>query len=100
MIVGKAVNLARSLEVPVVGLVENMAYFKCDDCGKEHHIFGEPQGAAVAEKYAIPAVATLPMDPNFARLVDKGRVEAYDVEGALDGIIEQVEKAATEAAEK
>ena len=100
MIVGKAVNLARSLEVPVVGLVENMAYFKCDDCGKEHHIFGEPQGAAVAEKYAIPAVATLPMDPNFARLVDEGRVEAYDVEGALDGIIEQVEKAAAEAAEK
>ena len=100
MIVGKAVNLARSLEVPVVGLVENMAYFKCDDCGKEHHIFGEPQGAAVAEKYAIPAVATLPMDPSFARLVDEGRVEAYDVEGALDGIIEQVEKAASEAAEK
>jgi len=100
MIVGKAVNLARSLEVPVVGLVENMAYFKCDDCGKEHHIFGEPQGAAVAEKYAIPAVATLPMDPNFARLVDEGRVEAYDVEGALDGIIEQVEKVAAEAAEK
>ena len=60
MIVGKAVNLAKSLEVPVVGLVENMAYFKCDECGKEHHIFGEPQGAAVAEKYGIPAVATLP----------------------------------------
>ncbi|MEE0705752.1 MAG: Mrp/NBP35 family ATP-binding protein, partial [Adlercreutzia sp.] len=90
MIVGKAVNLARSMDVPVVGLVENMAYFKCDDCGKEHHIFGEPQGAAVAEKYQIPAVATLPMDPNFARLVDQGKVEAYNVEGALDGIIDQV----------
>ena len=73
MIVGKAVNLAKSLEVPVVGLVENMAYFKCDECGKEHHIFGEPQGAAVAEKYDIPAVATLPMDPTFARLVDEGK---------------------------
>ena len=94
MIVGKAVNLAKSLEVPVVGLVENMAYFKCDDCGKEHHIFGEPQGAAVAEKYGIPAVATLPMDPSFARLVDEGRVEAYNVEGALDGIIDEVEKVA------
>lgn len=100
MIVGKAVNLARSMEVPVVGLVENMAYFKCDDCGKEHHIFGEPQGAAVAEKYDIPAVATLPMDPSFARLVDEGRVEAYNVEGALDGIIEQIEKAAAAAEEK
>ena len=97
MIVGKAVNLARSMEVPVVGLVENMAYFKCDDCGKEHHIFGEPQGAAVAEKYGIPAVATLPMDPSFARLVDEGRVEAYNVEGALDGIIDEVEKVAAAA---
>ena len=90
MIVGKAVNLAKSLEVPVVGLVENMAYFKCDECGKEHHIFGEPQGAVVAEKYDIPAVATLPMDPTFARLVDEGKVEAYEVEGALDGIIDQI----------
>ena len=90
MIVGKAVNLAKSLEVPVVGLVENMAYFKCDECGKEHHIFGEPQGAAVAEKYDIPAVATPPMDPTFARLVDEGKVEAYEVEGALDGIIDKI----------
>lgn len=91
MIVGKAVNLAHSLEVPVVGLVENMAYFKCDDCGKDHHIFGEPQGAAVAEKYGIPSVATLPMDPRFARLVDAGKVEEYDVAGQLDAIIAQLE---------
>lgn len=91
MIVGKAVNLAKSMDVPVVGLVENMAYFKCDDCGKKHHIFGEPQGAAVAEKYGIPAVATLPMDPSFARLVDEGKVEFYNVEGALDPIIDQIE---------
>lgn len=91
MIVGKAVNLAHSLEVPVVGLVENMAYFKCDECEKEHFIFGEPQGAAVAEKYGIPSVATLPMDPQFARLVDAGKVEEYEVAGALDAIIEQLE---------
>ncbi len=74
-----------------------MAYFKCDDCGKEHHIFGEPQGAAVAEKYGIPSVATLPMDPKFARLVDEGKVEAYNVEGALDGIIDQIEVTAAMA---
>lgn len=93
MIVGKAVNLAHNLDVPVVGLVENMAYFKCDDCGKEHHIFGEPQGDYVAKRYHIPAVATLPMDPAFARLVDEGKIEDYDVEGKLDAILEQVEKA-------
>ncbi len=92
MIVGKAVNLAHSLEVPVVGLVENMAYFKCDECEKKHFIFGEPQGAAVAERYEIPAVATLPMDPAFARLVDAGKVEEYELAGALDEVIAQVEK--------
>ncbi len=92
MIVGKAVNLAHSLDVPVVGLVENMAYFKCDECGKNHHIFGEPQGAAIAEKYGIPAVATLPMDPTFSRMVDEGKIEEYDVAGALDDVIDQIVK--------
>ncbi len=94
MIVGKAVNLAHDMDVEVLGLVENMAYFKCDECGKEHFIFGEPQGATIARRYQIPACATLPIDPAFARLCDEGRVEEYDVEGALDTIIEQIEAAA------
>ena len=93
MIVGKAVNLAHSLNVPVIGLVENMAYFKCDECGKKHFIFGAPQGEAVSKKYDIPAYATLPIDPSFASLCDAGKVEDYDVEGALDTIVEQVEAA-------
>ena len=97
MIVGKAVNLAKSLEVPVVGLVENMAYFKCDECGKEHqHLRRAPGRGRGREGSDIPAVATLPMDPTFARLVDEGKVEAYEVEGALDGIIDQI-VAASEA---
>ena len=91
MIVGKAVNLAHDMNVELLGLVENMAYFMCDDCGKKHHIFGEPQGAAVAERYKIPAYATLPIDPSFARLCDAGKVEDYDVAGALDPIIAQIE---------
>lgn len=93
MIVGKAVNLAHSLNVPVIGLVENMAYFKCDECGKKHFIFGDPQGETVSKKYDIPAYATLPIDPSFASLCDAGKVEDYDVEGALDAIVEQVEAA-------
>ncbi len=92
MIVGKAVNLAHSLNVPVIGLVENMAYFKCDECGKEHHIFGEPQGEAVAAKYDIPAVATLPIDPVFAQKVDAGKVSEYDTNGALDPILKAIEE--------
>lgn len=91
MIVGKAVNLAHEMNVELLGLVENMAYFVCDECDKKHHIFGEPQGAAVAERYRIPAYATLPIDPSFARLCDAGKVEDYDVAGALDPIIAQIE---------
>ena len=94
MIVGKAVNLAHDMDVSVLGLVENMAYFKCDDCGKDHFIFGEPQGETVARRYQIPAHAQLPLDPAFARLVDAGKVEDYDVEGALDPIIAQIEAVA------
>ena len=94
MIVGKAVNLAHSMDVSVLGLVENMAYFKCDECGKEHWIFGEPQGKVVAKRYQIPSFATLPLDPSFARLCDLGQVEDYDVNGALDPIISQIEAVA------
>lgn len=100
MIVGKAVNLARDLEVPVIGLVENMAYFKCDSCGKEHHIFGEPQGASVAKRYNIPSFATLPIDPAFARLCDTGKLEDYDVDGALNPIISQIEELVAEKTAK
>ena len=102
MIVGKAVNLAHDMDKQVIGLVENMAYFKCDECGKDHYIFGEPQGKIVAKRYQIPALATLPLDPAFARMCDEGKIEEYDVEGALDPIIGQIEAVAArkEAAEK
>ena len=94
MIVGKAVNLAHEMDQQVIGLIENMAYFKCDECGKDHYIFGEPQGKVVAKRYQIPALATLPIDPTFARLCDEGKIEEYDVEGALDPIIGQIEAVA------
>lgn len=92
MIVGKAVNLSRDMDVKVLGLVENMAYYTCSKCDEKHYIFGEPQGKEVAERYEIPAYTTLPLDPEFARLCDSGRIEDYDVDGLLDPIIEQIEK--------
>ena len=88
MIVGKAVNLAHDMKVDVLALVENMAYFECDDCGKKHYIFGEPQGADVAKRYDIPSYATLPMDPAIATLVDAGEVERYDVKDALKPVLD------------
>lgn len=99
MIVGKAVNVASKMDVPVLGIVENMSYFLCDNCDKKHYIFGEPQVAALAEKYSIEACATLPLDPSFAKLCDEGRVEDYDIGDALDSIVEVIHFAAQNAAD-
>ena len=92
MIVGKAVNLANTMDVEVLGLVENMAYFTCGSCGEKHYIFGKPQGEEVAKHYNIPAWATLPLDPEFARLCDAGKIDEYEVGDALDPIIAQIEQ--------
>ncbi len=90
MIVGKAVNLAHDMNVDVLGLVENMAYFECDNCNKKHYIFGTPQGKTVAERYKIGAYATLPIDPAFASACDAGKVEEYDVGDKLDVIVDAI----------
>ncbi len=80
MIVKKNVNMARMMDVPVLGLAENMSYFACPDCGKRHEIFGESKAAALAEKYAIPAVSRIPLDPSLTALADMGRVEEADTD--------------------
>ena len=92
MIVGKAVNLARKMDVKVLGLVENMAYFMCPSCKEKHFIYGKPQGGEVAKRYNIPAYATLPIDPDFASKVDEGKIEMYEINEALNEIIEQIKK--------
>ena len=79
MIVGKAVNMADMMHVPVLGIVENMAYYTCPDCGKQHAIFGESHIEAIAAKHGIPNTAKLPIDPAIAAACDAGRIE--DVQG-------------------
>lgn len=78
MIVNKAFNMAKIMNVPVLGLVENMSYYQCPDCGKKHNIFGESQIDETVAELGVPVLAKLPIDPNVAKLVDEGRVE--DVE--------------------
>ena len=78
MIVNKAFNMAKIMNVPVLGLVENMSYYQCPDCGKKHNIFGESQIDETAAELGVPVLAKLPIDPNVAKLVDEGKVE--DVE--------------------
>ncbi len=75
MIVGKAVNMAQMMNVPVLGLVENMSYFECPDCGKKHEIFGPSNAQAVADQYGIELLERLPINPELARQGDAGKIE-------------------------
>ena len=75
LIVKKAYNMAKMMNIPVLGLVENMSYFECPDCGKRHSIFGESKLDEVAKELGVPVLARLPIDPKTAALVDKGAVE-------------------------
>ncbi len=92
MVVEKAVNMARIMNVPVLGLVENMSYLACPDCGKEIEVFGKSKAKALAAEYGIPAVARMPLDSRIAQLADEGRIEDYETE-ALAEIFAQIEKA-------
>ena len=75
LIVKKAYNMAKMMNIPVLGLVENMSYFECPDCGKRHSIFGESKLDEVAKELSVPVLARLPIDPKTAALVDRGAVE-------------------------
>ena len=80
MIVKKAYNMAKLMNIPILGLVENMSYFECPDCHKRHSIFGESKIDEVAEELGVPVLACLPIDPKTANLVDKGAVELVDTD--------------------
>jgi len=91
MIARKAVRMAEMMNVPIVAMVENMSYFKCPDCGSNHHIFGESKVDEVAKEHSIEITAKLPIDPEFAKLSDSGEIEKYD-SGELKEIIEFIGK--------
>ena len=87
MIVEKAVKMAQLMNLPVIGIVENMSYFMCPDCGKKHRIFGESHVDAVASKYGIDNLAEIPMNTKIAAACDKGMIELFDGDW-LDGMVE------------
>ncbi|MGN0649699.1 MAG: P-loop NTPase [Oscillospiraceae bacterium] len=90
MIVGKAVKMASMMNVPIIGLVENMSYFSCPDCGKQHKVFGESHIDETAEKFGLKVLAKLPIDPECAKLVDIGCIELVESQAA-DPIADAVE---------
>lgn len=96
MIVSKAVRMAEMMGIPVLGLVENMAYVKCPDCGKEHNVFGESHIEKIARDYNLEVLARIPIDPGIAVACDNGKIEYYDGEWP-EGIAARLE---TEAGTK
>ena len=92
MVVEKAVNMAKMMNIPVLGLVENMSYLSCPDCGKKIEVFGHSQAERIAAEYGIPAIARMPIDPKISYLADAGRIEDYETDALLD-VFEQIEKA-------
>ena len=80
MIVEKAVKMANLMNIPIMALVENMSYFKCDECDKKHHIFGESHIDKTAERFGIKKVIKLPMDRKFASMCDAGTIETVSDE--------------------
>ena len=93
MIVSKAANMASMMNIPVLGLVENMSYVKCPDCGKEIRVFGESHIEEVDEKFGYELLARIPMDPKLAALVDRGMIELMEndyMDNAAQKIIEKL----------
>ena len=80
MIVAKAVKMAEMMHIPVIGLVENMAYFQCPTCHDKHFIFGKNDVDKLAAKYNIGMCAQIPIDPNLAIACDNGNIEEYDTD--------------------
>ena len=78
MIVGKAVNMAKKMNVPILGLIENYSYLACPDCGKKISVFGESHIDETAEHYGLPVLGKLPIDPKLASMCDAGTIELFD----------------------
>lgn len=86
MIVGKAMKMAKLMNIPVLGLVENMSYALCPDCGKKIPVFGESHIAEVASTYSVPVLAQMPINPQMAAACDNGTVEDLEVDYLEDAV--------------
>ena len=94
MIVSKAVKMAEMMNIPVIGLVENMSYFKCPDNGKEYKIFGESHIDEIAEKHNLKILARIPIDPRISAACDKGMIELFEGDwfNSISQLLEKTEE--------
>ncbi len=91
MIVEKAVKMAELMNVPVLGIVENMSYYQCPDCGAKHSIFGESHIEETARKFGIERISKIPVDPKLSAGVDAGMIELFEGDW-LDDLADELEK--------
>jgi len=99
MIVSKAVNMAKKMDVPILGLVENMSYLKCPSCGKTMNVFGEPKGENLASSLGVPFLGAIPLDPAIAKLSDEGKIEEYS-NSIIGGIVSELRTRAARQVEQ
>ncbi|MBR2743191.1 MAG: Mrp/NBP35 family ATP-binding protein [Clostridia bacterium] len=92
MIVSKAFKMAETMNIPVLGLVENMSYYVCPNCGEKHYIFGDSKIEELAEKFGVAATARIPIDEKLAALCDSGNIESLE-QSWTDAIISAVKEA-------
>ena len=90
VIVEKAVKMANMMNIPILGLVENMSYVKCPDCQKEIYVFGKSNIEQIAENFNIPVLARIPMEQTTSAAVDAGDIESLDIE-YLDEAAKKIE---------
>ncbi len=91
MIVGKAVNMAKAMNIPILGIIENYSYVECPDCGKQIPVFGKSHAQEVADKYQVKLLGKLPLDYKVAEAVDEGLVESVKLQG-VDSAADFIEK--------
>ena len=92
MIVGKAVRMAGLMHILVLGLVENMAYYQCPDCGTQHEIFGKSRLEETAASFGIGKTARIPIEPKLAALCDEGKIEEFDAGEWLAPILDVIKE--------
>jgi len=86
MIVGKAVKMAQMMNIPILGLVENMSYIECPDCKKKMSVFGESHIDEIAKEYNLDVLGRIPIDPKIAEACDAGQVEKIDAVWLKDAV--------------
>ena len=74
----KGIEMFRKVDIPILGIVENMSWFECDGCGKRHHLFGDGGGARVAEEYGVDLLGAFPLHPRIREATDGGRPTLVD----------------------